>query len=104
MTSMRQLNSAYLMKLGWRLKSEPASLWARILKEKYGPRGRGTLRESATYSCSHTWRGIKENMDFTNQGIGFAIGDGRQTMFWKQRWLHGGVLEDKAIRAIPEDH
>jgi len=32
--SMRQLNSAYLMKLGWRLTAEPSTLWARILKEK----------------------------------------------------------------------
>jgi len=38
--SMRQLNSAYLMKLGWRLTTEPSALWARILKEKYS-RGRG---------------------------------------------------------------
>jgi len=33
--SLRQLNSACLMKLGWRFLSEPAALWARVLKDKY---------------------------------------------------------------------
>jgi len=38
--SMRQLTSGFLMKLGWRLKTEPSTLWVRILKEKYS-RGHG---------------------------------------------------------------
>ena len=33
--SMRHLNLAYLMKLGWRLQAEPSALWTKILKEKY---------------------------------------------------------------------
>ena len=33
--SMRQLNSAFLMKLRWRLKTDPSALWVCILKEKY---------------------------------------------------------------------
>ena len=33
--SIRQLNSAYFMKLGWRLVTEPKSLWAKLLKMKY---------------------------------------------------------------------
>ena len=33
--SMRHLNSAFIMKLGWRLKTEPSALWVCILKKKY---------------------------------------------------------------------
>ena len=33
--SMRQVNSAFLAKLGWRILAEPQSLWARVLRAKY---------------------------------------------------------------------
>ena len=47
--SMRQLNSAFLMKLGWRLKTEPATLWTRLLKEKYCQK-----RDLGTMAGRHT--------------------------------------------------
>jgi len=37
--SMRQLNLAFLMKLGWHLQAEPAALWVRLLKEKNTAKG-----------------------------------------------------------------
>jgi len=45
-----------------------------------------------------------ETMKFTNHGIGFVVEDGWQTLFWKQRWLDGNMLEDKALQDIPEEH
>lgn len=33
--SSRQANSAFLTKLGWRVLSEPSSLWSRVLRHKY---------------------------------------------------------------------
>ena len=33
--NMRQLNSAFLMKLGWRLAMDPKALWTRVLRAKY---------------------------------------------------------------------
>jgi len=101
--SMRQLISAFLMKLGWRLKTEPATLWTRLLKEKYC-RGRelGTMA-GRVRSCSNTWRGIMETMDLTNKGMGATIGDGRQTEFWNHKWLDGKTLLNHALSPIPED-
>jgi len=54
--SMHQLNSAYLMKLGWRLQTVPNALWAKILREKYS-RGRDINQLfGRKVACSNVWR------------------------------------------------
>ena len=49
---MRQLNSAFLMKLGWRFLAEPSTLWTRVLREKYcqGRELESTVTRPATCS------------------------------------------------------
>jgi len=79
--SMRQLNLAFVMKLGWRLKTEPSALWVHILKEKYIGRRELSSRAGRPYSCSNAWRGIMETLELTNQGMGVVVGSGRQTEF-----------------------
>jgi len=78
---MRPLNSAYLMKLGWRLQAEPSSLWARILRQKYC-KGSDLNRMAARHSaCSNVWKGIMETRDLVEQGMGKTVSDGKQTKF-----------------------
>ena len=80
--SIRQLNSAYLMKLRSRLQTEDTALWTRVLKEKYG-RGRDLLNSKRKVPlCSNAWRGLQEMFPVTKQGMGLALGDGRQTQLW----------------------
>jgi len=101
--SMRHLNTAFLMKLGWRLKSEPSALWVRLLNEKYC---RGRDINSITgrgVNCSNAWRGILETRELLDQGLGVAIGDGRHTEFWNQKWLDGKVLAQQALQRIPPE-
>jgi len=95
--SMRQLNMAFLMKLNWRLKTQPHTLWARILQEKYG-RGRDLEGLAGRrVSGSNVWRGIMDTIDLTSKGMGMAIGDGRLTNFWTHKWLDGTLLLDHAL-------
>ena len=101
---MRHLNSAYLMKLGWRVESEPNSLWARVIRAKYCKAQSGDILMARHRSTSNAWRGILETLEWTKRGAGMAVGDGRQTKFWYHRWLDGLVLHEHAVRAIPEDH
>jgi len=102
--SMWHLNSALLMKLGWRLHAEPSALWVRILKEKYG-RGRDlTDLIGRRISCSNAWRGILEHIQLSNQGLCVAIGDGRQAQFWQHKWLDGERLLEQASGVVPETH
>ena len=98
---MRQLNSAFLMKLSWRLETEPNALGARVLKAKYC-KGRDLDNIVARrFSCSNAWRGIMETLKLTKRGVGVAVGDGRQTQFWCHRWIDGLILWDQVISAAP---
>jgi len=71
---MHQLNLAFLMKLGWRLKAEPSALWAWFLKATYC-KGRDLDNVVARrYSCSNVWRGIVETLDLTGKEWGSLSG------------------------------
>jgi len=96
--SMRQLNSAFLMKLGWKLHSEPAALWVRLLKEKYTRGPDLANRTSSVRPRTSAWQGIMETMEKTSKGMGVAIGDGRNTEFWNHIWLDGKQLIEHVIR------
>jgi len=101
--NMRQLNSAFLMKLGWRWHSEPSALWVRLLKEKYTKGSDLITRMGQRQLSSNAWRGIVETMEMTTQGIGMAIGDGSRTDFWEHRWLDGKRLIEHTHHPISAD-
>jgi len=100
---MRDLNTAYLMKLGWRLHVEDTTLWARILIDKDGRGGDLLTSNAKLFSCSNAWRGTMETFKLTKQGMGIAVGDGRHTQFWNHRWLEGKTLVEQSIMAVPDD-
>lgn len=83
---MRQGNAAFLSKLGWRVISEPESLWSRVLRRKYGE-GKCTLDMfKHKLGAFKAWRGIVDNIDVLRQGVSMAIGNGRATSFWFDKW------------------
>jgi len=99
--SMRQLNSAQLAKLGWRVITESESLWSRVLRTKYC-KGRASLEAfSVKPTDSLIWRGIVEQVEVLRKGLGIAVGDGRNTQFWTHKWAGDSVLADLAIRQPP---
>jgi len=99
--AMRSLNSAQLAKLGWRLCNETESFWSRVLRAKYC-RGRcGFDTISARTADSPTWRGIAENVDILCKGSGIAIGNGRTTSFWLNKWAGPEALVDLATGQVP---
>ena len=78
--SMHQLNSALMMKLAWKLRTDSDGLWAQVLMRKYC-NGVDVLPRSVRSDASNTWNGIMENKDALQQNIGHAIGDGMRTFF-----------------------
>ena len=78
---MRQLNSAFLMKLSWRFVTEPNALWARVIRAKYCKNQDWGLIAARRNSCSNAWRGMMETLEWTKRGVGVVVGDGRQTKF-----------------------
>ncbi|XP_074304974.1 uncharacterized protein LOC141639890 [Silene latifolia] len=71
--SMRQVNTAFMAKLGWRLLSEPNALWARVLHHKYC-KGRcdvDTLKPKPL--SSNVWNEIVESFIALKSGLSASI-------------------------------
>jgi len=101
---MRQLNLAYLMKLGWRMETEPNILWARVLRAKYYKGRSVDTRTTRHRSISNAWRGIIETLDLIKKGLGYVVWDGGYTKFWSHKWIDGMILANQASQEIPKDH
>ncbi|KAI5342128.1 hypothetical protein L3X38_010003 [Prunus dulcis] len=79
--------------------------------------GRATLKQAVTSAvpiyamqtsklpdCSTTWKGVMYGVELLRQGIGWRVGKGDTTKFWKDSWLidepllkHDGVLRIEDI-------
>lgn len=80
--SMRQANAAFLTKLGWRLLSEPNSLWSRVIRHKYC-KGRCDLDMFLSNPrASNVWQGILANKENIRRGVSLSLGNGKKTLFW----------------------
>ncbi|KAL9228137.1 hypothetical protein vseg_003749 [Gypsophila vaccaria] len=92
--SMRQVNVAFMAKLGWRMLSEPNPLWARVLRHKYC-KGRNDINMFiAKQNSSNLWKWIVEASDVLRAGVKASIGNVVKTSFWKQRWATPEPLHD----------
>ena len=85
--SMRQMNTAFMMKLGWRVLNEQESLWSRVLRSKYC-KGRCDMEMfQEKTNVSNAWQGILSSVKFLRQGIRQEVGNGTQTLFWHHNWV-----------------
>ncbi|KAJ8448033.1 hypothetical protein Cgig2_028909 [Carnegiea gigantea] len=67
--AMRQANSAFLVKLGWRVLSEKDKLWSQVVRAKYCD-GRCDIDIFvAKPKASNAWKGIIENANYIRDGI-----------------------------------
>ena len=99
--SMRQVNAAFLAKLGWRVLAEPTALWSRMLRAKYCDNrcDIDMFREKA--NSSNAWWGIVQNIDIVRKGINMAVGNGARTFFWHHRWATEKPLIELTIVSPP---
>ena len=86
-SQMRQANSAFLAKLGWRLLAEPSALWSRLLRAKYCDNRCDLDMFKDKQNASNTWRGIMSSVDIVRKGVNMAVGNGHKTFFWHHRWV-----------------
>lgn len=86
--------------MGWKLVTEPDSLWASILGSKY-------LNNSSFFNCeansksSYTWRSILRGKDILKMGSQWVIWNGQRAKFWLDWWVGEGPLVDVATQQIP---
>ncbi|KAJ8440029.1 hypothetical protein Cgig2_020517 [Carnegiea gigantea] len=98
---MRQLNTAFLSKLGWRLLAERNSLWSWILRAKYFQGRRDVNMVSPAKEASNAWRGITENFKNVQHGARFEVGNGSTALFWQHSWPLRQPLTTHALSEIP---
>lgn len=96
----RDNNLALVSKLGWRILKNDQVPWCQALKHKY--LRSTTLWTCGTQSASPTWRAILKCRDVLRAGTIWRIGDGRDVLFWKDRWLDLGPLETIVDNPVPE--
>ncbi|XP_074267507.1 uncharacterized protein LOC141590888 [Silene latifolia] len=99
--SARQANAAFLTKLGWRVITEPTSLWSRVLRAKYCNNRCDINIFQPKRNMSNVWAGISSQAKTIIRGTAIAVGNGRRTLFWDQQWVDGVCLSDHAIAPIP---
>lgn len=101
--SMRQANAAFLTKLGWRVLAEPEALWSRVLRHKYCEGRCDVEMFQSKTDASNAWRGITDNIDILKRGMSPAVGNGQNTLFWRQPWAINVPLIERATQLPPAE-
>ncbi|CAN1853756.1 Putative ribonuclease H protein At1g65750, partial [Linum perenne] len=100
----RELNEAYMMKLGWLILKAPEKLWVQVLTSKYLKNlSQGmTLRRKT--GGSNLWKGIRKTWPTMAEACQHSIRDGTSTLFWQHRWLDSGDrLAEHAIQPLSDN-
>uniref|UniRef100_A0A2N9FDP4 Reverse transcriptase domain-containing protein n=1 Tax=Fagus sylvatica TaxID=28930 RepID=A0A2N9FDP4_FAGSY len=82
---IHSFNMALLAKQGWRLLSQPWSLFAKCFKAKYFP-GVSFLKAKLGSNPSYIWRSILASRDLLRKGLRWQIGNGQQVHVWEDDW------------------
>ena len=74
-------NEVMLTKLAWRLLHVDNSLFYRVFKSRFFPRG--TIFEAKdSSSASYAWKSILKGRDVISKGAIWRVGDGKQIRIW----------------------
>lgn len=84
---MKQAKTTFLAKLGWRLLTEPDSLWSRVLRAKYCDSRCDLDMFKADNNAFNASRGIMSSVDVIRKGINTTIRNGSKAFFWHHKWL-----------------
>ncbi|XP_019172460.1 PREDICTED: uncharacterized protein LOC109167844 [Ipomoea nil] len=84
---LTEMNVVCMAKLGWRLKTEPNSLWAQTINTKYRILGKGLGNSPGRKNVSNVWRGIAVAWGTMEEGLTRIVRSGRETQFWMDKRL-----------------
>lgn len=83
---METQNNAFLMKLGYTMRSRSDLLWVQVLQQKYGwDKHKGPHKRNQ--HCSFLWRHLKKIWLDVELGTRWDLGNGRSTRFWSDTWV-----------------
>lgn len=98
----RDMNIAFLAKMGWRLINEKDNLWTEVLKHKYCKGLNGINEISASTNASNLWHGINEAKSLLEGGVRCHVQNGRDTKFWLDKWIEEVPLYSMVEGNIPD--
>ena len=84
--NLQAFNLALLAKQAWRILSNPITLVARILKEKYFPFC-DILHTDLGSNPSFTQRSIFNSLEVLRCGTRWRVGNGHLIHIWEDKWL-----------------
>ena len=85
------MNVSLLCKWFWRLETEPG-IWQEIIKYKY-LKHKFVCTVKHRQSDSAIWHDLLKIRDVYLQGRKIIVGNGRKTLFWRDKWLYEKSLE-----------
>ncbi|XP_048331278.2 serine decarboxylase isoform X1 [Ziziphus jujuba] len=83
---MEDMNKASLTKLGWKVSTEPASVWIQCVKARYW-KGRCFFSLFPRQNNSWGWKNILATRDLLKKNCCFKIGDGSTVDIWSDPWI-----------------
>lgn len=93
--SLKEKYEALCAKWLWRFPMEPNSLWAMVVKSKYGSATNGWDANPATTVTSlNPWKDISASYQTFLQCCRFEVGNGNRVRFWEDSWVREGLLKD----------
>ncbi|CAL9018470.1 unnamed protein product [Prunus brigantina] len=97
--SLKEKNEALRAKWLWRFPMEPNSLWAMVVKSKYGSATNGWDANPASMVTSlNPWKDISAGYQTFLQCCRFELGNGNRVRFWEDSWVREGLLKDSFPR------
>ncbi|GKU95921.1 hypothetical protein SLEP1_g9218 [Rubroshorea leprosula] len=101
-----KFNMALLGKWRWRLMVEKEALWNRVVEAKYGiHKEKDWEGKNVKHSCSSWWKAVwKLDKEVGNKkgwvykGLVKSVGEGNDTLFWKEKWCGKRTLKEKFNR------
>ena len=97
---LEKFNDIMLAKQVWRLLRDQNSLFFRVFKAKYFPRG--LVLEATTATGSYAWQCIMKARKVISNGMRWRIGDGKSIDLYCDNWLPGGGSSKIISPRVPE--
>ena len=92
---LKEKNKALLFKWSWRFPNKQESLWAKVIKSKFGlqnNRWDSGLASRSTYRSP--WKFISSLYKEFGHLVCFRVGDGRRIRFWEDVWCGEEALSN----------
>ncbi|XVE58507.1 hypothetical protein DITRI_Ditri04bG0175000 [Diplodiscus trichospermus] len=84
---LRNMNLAFMAKLGWRMWNESDQLWVRVVTGKYIHHNVDVNSFTPEQGSSNLWQGLVKAQSVLSKGIKPAVRGGNNTYFWLDAWL-----------------